>query len=296
MARFSGERDDHRVHMNEHYPPITEVRRCVSVALVEDLAPLGDITSALIDPLMTSVAEFRARAPGVLAGRACVDETFIQVDTSMSVTWQHDDGDTLVAGDVICRASGPLRSILAAERTALNFLTHLSGIASLTAKFVEATGGRSRILDTRKTTPGLRAVEKAAVRAGGGHNHRGSLSEFVLVKDNHLSAVSIAEAIALARDRWPARTIEVECDRVEQVQEAVRAGADMLLLDNMSPEVVARVVESVRASGARTMLDVSGGVDLDTVGAYSEARPDFISVGAITHSAPVLDIGLDIGS
>jgi nicotinate-nucleotide pyrophosphorylase (carboxylating) len=282
--------------MNHNYPPITEVRRCVTAALTEDLAPMGDITSSLIDPLTKSVSEFRARERGRLAGRACVEETFCQVDPTTTLTWHLDDGDVLEPGAVICRASGTLTTMLIAERTALNFVSHLSGIATLTATYVKAAGGNCRILDTRKTTPGLRALEKAAVRSGGGHNHRGSLSEFVLVKDNHLTGMSIAEAISAARERWPARTIEVECDRVDQVQEAVRAGADMVLLDNMTPDVVARIVESVRGSGSRTLLDVSGGVDLTTVADYAAARPDFISIGALTHSAPVLDIGLDIGT
>jgi len=283
------------LEVNDNYPPITEVRRCVTAGLTEDLVPMGDITATLVDPLTRSVSEFRARDSGRMSGRLCVEETFAQVDASTALTWHADDGDHLEPGASVCTVSGTLATMLTAERTALNFLCHLSGIASLTAKYVEAVADRCRVLDTRKTTPGLRALEKAAVRCGGGHNHRGSLSEFVLVKDNHLAGISITEAVERASARWPARTIEVECDRVEQVQEAVRAGADMVLLDNMEPDVVARIVESVRSSGSRTLLDVSGGVDLTTVSDYAEARPDFISIGALTHSAPVLDIGLDIG-
>ena len=281
--------------VNHNYPPITEVRRSVTAGLTEDLVPMGDITATLVDPRTRIVSEFKARDRGRLSGRLCVEETFAQVDPSTALTWHADDGDRLEPGASICAVSGTLVTMLTAERTALNFLCHLSGIASLTERYVAAVDGRCRVLDTRKTTPGLRALEKAAVRCGGGYKHRGSLSEFVLVKDNHLKGVSITEAVERARDRWPARTIEVECDRVEQVQEAVRAGADMVLLDNMTPDVVARIVESVRSSGSPTLLDVSGGVDLTTVSDYAEARPDFISIGALTHSAPVLDIGLDIG-
>ena len=155
------------------------------------------------------------------------------------------------------------------------------------------------MLDTRKTTPGLRALEKAAVRAGGGTNHRGSLSEGVLVKDNHLAGMGIAQAVALARARWPGRMVEVECDRPEQVEEAVRAGATMVLLDNMTPEEVAACVALAdpggRGPGRRPVaVEVSGGVSLDTAPAYAAARPDFVSVGALTHSAPALDLGLDL--
>jgi nicotinate-nucleotide pyrophosphorylase (carboxylating) len=187
--------------------------------------------------------------------------------------------------------AGSLRSILTGERSALNFLGHLSGIATLTRAYVEATGGQSRIRDTRKTTPGLRALEKAAVRAGGGSNHRGNLSDAVLVKDNHLRHCTIAEAVGRARTRWPGVTVEVECDTLDQLAEAKAAGADLALLDNMTPEEVAKAV--VLADGA-VPLEVSGRVTLETVAAYAAAGADLISVGALTHSAPVLDIALDL--
>jgi nicotinate-nucleotide pyrophosphorylase (carboxylating) len=195
--------------------------------------------------------------------------------------------------------------VLSAERTALNFLCHLSGVATATSHFVEAARAANRatrILDTRKTTPGLRALEKAAVRAGGGVNHRGSLSEGVLVKDNHLGLLTIAEAVAAARRSWPGRLLEVECDRTEQVVDAVAAGAGVVLLDNMSPEEVAGCVKLVReapqaAAGEPSVLvEVSGGVTVETVGAFAAAGADLISVGAITHSAPAIDIGLDLAA
>jgi nicotinate-nucleotide pyrophosphorylase (carboxylating) len=280
--------------MNPNLPPITEVRRAVDAALTEDLVPMGDITASLLDGDPVATAQFRSRQPGRLAGRLAADETFRQIAPELSVAWTADDGDALSAGQVFGEVTGPLASILVAERTALNFLCHLSGIATAASQYVELAAGQCRILDTRKTTPGLRALEKAAVRAGGAHNHRGSLSEMVLVKDNHLAGLGITLAVDRARDRWPARSVEVECDRFEQVKEAVAAGADMVLLDNMTPDQVTEIVAYVRATDCRCLIDVSGGVDLSTVAGYAACKPDFISIGAITHSAPVLDIGLDI--
>jgi nicotinate-nucleotide pyrophosphorylase (carboxylating) len=264
----------------------------VRIALEEDLGPLGDITAVLVDADRTATARLVARSPGVLAGRGPADETLRQVDVALVATWHHDDGAALDAGTVIADIAGPMRSLLTAERTALNFLCHLSGIATLTRRYVDAVAGTGvRILDTRKTTPGLRALEKAAVRAGGGTNHRGSLSEMVLVKDNHLAGLGIADAVARARAMWPGRGVEVECDRLEQVREAVAAKADVVMLDNMTPADVEVCVKEV---GHAALVEVSGRINLDTVAAYAAAGPDLISVGAITHSAPVLDIGLDL--
>jgi nicotinate-nucleotide pyrophosphorylase (carboxylating) len=194
--------------------------------------------------------------------------------------------------------SGALRPILTAERTALNFLGHLSGIATVTAKFVAAAraGNPSvQVLDTRKTTPGLRALEKAAVRAGGGTSHRAGLYDAVLLKDNHLAGIGITEAVNRARDLWPGRMVEVECDSLDQVAEAARAGADAVLLDNMRPELVVEAIGVARDEApGKTLTEVSGGVTLATIGAYAAAGPDRISVGALTHSAGVLDLGLDL--
>ena len=227
----------------------------------------------------------------MLAGRLAASETFAAVDPAIRVRWDAADGDKLDAGQVIARVEGPLASVLTAERTALNLLGHLSGVATLTRRFVDAAGLGARIRDTRKTTPGLRALEKAAVRAGGGINHRGSLSDGILVKDNHLAGITIAGAVAEAKRRWPARPCEVECDTLEQVEVAVEAGADLVLLDNMDP---AEVAAAARLVAGRVPLEVSGRVTLDTVAAYAAAGADLISVGALTHSAPVLDIGLDL--
>jgi nicotinate-nucleotide pyrophosphorylase (carboxylating) len=188
-----------------------------------------------------------------------------------------------------------LRSVLTGERTALNFLCHLSGIATVTHRFVRAAGD-VRVLDTRKTLPGLRALEKAAVRAGGGVNHRGSLSDFVLLKDNHLAGIGITEAVRRARHRWPGRSVEVECDRIEQVDEAIRAGATMVLLDNMSTDDVRECVRLAREAARDVFVEVSGGVTLENVRGYAEAGADAVSTSVITQSAPALDIGFDIGT
>jgi len=269
----------------------------VGRALAEDLLPLGDLTATLIPGSAVATVAIVSRAHGVIAGRACVDATFEQLDPSVEVTWRLADGATVTPGQEVASVTGPLRSILTAERTALNFLGHLSGVATLTDRYVRAVRAANpatRILDTRKTTPGLRALEKAAVRAGGGHNHRGSLSEAVLVKDNHLGGISITEAVAAARDRWPGRMIEVECDRTDQVVEAVGAGATVVMLDNMGPEQVAECVALVAGSGSPALVEVSGGVSLDTAPLMAAAGADLISVGALTHSAPVLDLGFDL--
>lgn len=274
-------------------PPITAVRDIVARALREDLEPLGDVTSALLPPDRTATAAFVAREEGVVAGGLCARETFHQVDPAIEVQWRIQDGGTVDAGAEIGRVTGKLSSILIAERTALNLLCHLSGVASLTRRYVRAAHGDARIWDTRKTTPGLRALEKAAVRAGGGRNHRGNLSEWVLLKDNHLAGMGIVEAVDRARERWPGRTVQVEADTIEQVKEAIAADADIVLLDNMTPEQVVRCVAE-RGEARRPLLEVSGGVTLQTVSRYASTGVDLISVGALTHSATILDIGLDI--
>ena len=281
----------------EFDPPISAVREAVARALAEDLGVLGDLTStALIPADAAGTGHFVARRPGVLAGTATATEVFAQLDPAVTVAWAAADGDRLSAGQRLGTVEGPLRSVLTGERSALNFLGHLSGIATLTRTHMDAitsTGGgdRCRIRDTRKTTPGLRALEKAAVRAGGGANHRGNLSDAVLVKDNHLRHCTIAEAFERVRALWPGVVVEVECDTLDQVAEAKAAGAALVLVDNMTPDEVAR---AVGIAGGAFPIEVSGGVTLDTVAAYAAAGADLISVGALTHSAPVLDIGLDL--
>jgi nicotinate-nucleotide pyrophosphorylase (carboxylating) len=280
-------------------PPVLVVREAVGRALAEDILPLGDLTASLVPATTTARAKIVARRPGVVAGGMCAREAFGQVDSSVAVDWQLDDGSAVVAGSVVAVVDGPLRSILTAERTALNFLCHLSGVATETRRYVDvvrAANPATRVLDTRKTTPGLRALEKAAVRAGGAFNHRGNLSEAILVKDNHLGGMTIAEAVTRARQWWPGRLVEVECDRADQVTEAIAAGAGAVLLDNMTTAEVASCVALVRAAkgGDRVLVEVSGGVTLDSAPRYAAAGADLVSVGAITHSAPVLDLGLDL--
>ena len=270
------------------HPPADAVRDAVRRALAEDLAPLGDLTSTLV-PDGPAEARFAARDGGRLAGTACATEA----------SWSVHEGAELAPGEVFGVVRGPFRSILTGERTALNFLGHLSGIATLTSRYVAAAeGGPARVWDTRKTVPGLRSLAKAAVRAGGGRNHRGNLSDWLLIKDNHLGGVSIAMAVATARDRWPGRTVHVECDTLEQCVEALDVGADAVLLDNMAPETVRACVlaaaERQEGQPRRTLLEVSGGVTLATLAAYAATGVDMISVGAITNSAPVLDLGLDL--
>ena len=274
------------------HPPIGVVREAVARARAEDLTPRGDLTASLVDPGARVNAAIVARQDGVLAGTLCVEETCRQVDADINVSWEMGEGWPVQPGDVVGHLHGFLRSVLTAERTALNFLSHLSGVATLTDKFVTAVRGTGvQILDTRKTTPGLRALEKAAVRAGGGRNHRGSLSEMVLIKDNHRAGLSIADAVKQAKEAWPARTIEVECDSIEQVGEAVEAGAQMIMLDNFAPDQIKGAVALVEG---RAIVEVSGRMNLETIRAYAEGGPDVISVGALTHSAPVFDFGLDL--
>jgi nicotinate-nucleotide pyrophosphorylase (carboxylating) len=284
-----------------HHPPVTEVRRAVAVALAEDLVPLGDLSAALLPPGAGATAHFVPRAAGVLAGTACATEAFAQLDPAVTVEWSADDGDAVAAGDVVGTVAGPIASILTGERTALNFLNHLSGIATLTRRFVDAAaaGGTARVWDTRKTTPGLRSLEKAAVRAGGGWNHRGNLSEWVMFKDNHLTLLGIEEGVRLAKATWPARTIHVEADSLEKVEAALAAGADAILLDNLGVDGVREAVALADAharehGGRRPLVEASGGITLDTIGAYASTGVDVVSSSQITISAPVLDIGLDI--
>jgi nicotinate-nucleotide pyrophosphorylase (carboxylating) len=282
-------------------PFLEAVRSAVAVALAEDLAPLGDLTSALLPSDATAVADFVPRRDGVLAGTLCATETFARLDPSVDLTWSAADGDRVVAGQVVGTVTGPMASILTGERTALNFLCHLSGIATMTRRFVDAaaSGGSARIWDTRKTTPGLRTLQKAAVRAGGAVNHRGNLSDWVMFKDNHLEVLGIAEAVASARATWPGRLVHVEAGDLTQVAQALEAGADAVLLDNMSPEEAKAAVDladdwAATHGGSRPLLECSGGITVETAGAYSATGVDLLSSSQITQSAPALDIGLDV--
>jgi nicotinate-nucleotide pyrophosphorylase (carboxylating) len=279
--------------------PLADIQFLVGRALAEDLTPLGDLTSSLLDPRLLATATLSPRAPGVIAGCRCVEETFRAVDERLQIDWERTDGDHVKAGDTLGVARGPLASMLTAERTALNFLSHLSGVATHASRWVELARGRVTVWDTRKTTPGYRSLQKAAVRAGGAANHRGNLSDWLMLKDNHLFGTSVGAAVAEARRRWPGRTVHVEADTAVRMHEALEAGADIILLDNFTPaELIERVAEvtawQTRTGGRRPLLEASGGITLDTLDAYADTGVDLVSSGSITNSAPVLDIGLDV--
>ena len=281
------------------HPPTADIRFLVERALAEDLTPFGDLTSSLLDPTLAATAEFGARFPGVIAGTRCVEETFGAVDPTLTVEWSVAEGGRVEAGQVFGVARGPFATLLTAERTALNFLSHLSGVATNAARWVDLAAGRVTVWDTRKTTPGYRSLQKAAVRAGGAANHRGNLSDWLMLKDNHLIGTTIEASVALARERWPGRTVHVEADRESQMFEALEAGADIILLDNFSPaeltELVPKATEWVAKTGKkRPLLEASGGITLDTLDGYADTGVDLVSSGSITNSAPVLDIGLDV--
>lgn len=266
----------------------------VARALKEDLGDAGDITSnSTVPAAATAKAVIAARAPGVIAGVDLARAAFRQVDPIVSVSVKNGDSARVQKGDAVLQIEGPARTILTAERVALNFMGHLSGIATETAALVEAVKGtNASIVCTRKTTPCLRAIEKYAVRCGGGRNHRFGLYDAVMIKDNHIAASgSIAGAVKTARTALGHTVkIEVEADRLDQVEEALKAGADIIMLDNMSIDEMKRAVNLVSASA---VLEASGNVTVETVRAIAETGIDIISSGWITHSAPSLDLGLD---
>ncbi len=269
------------------------IRPIVEQALAEDLGRGGDLTAALIPAEETLTAVLAARRPGRVAGLACARLAFAALDPGAQFEARLADGDRVAAGDVIAWVSSDARSVLSAERTALNLLGRLSGIATLTAAYVAAVAGTDAVIvDTRKTTPGLRALEKFAVRCGGGVNHRFGLDDAILIKDNHVAACGGVTA-ALERARRVAghlTPIEVEVDTLDQFDEALAFAPDVIMLDNFP---LPDMAEAVRRCHGRVRLEASGGVSLETVAAIAATGVDAISVGALTHSAPVLDIGLD---
>ena len=270
------------------------VEPAVSAALAEDLGLSGDITTdAIVPPDAMATGVFAVRRPGTIAGLQLAQAAFHRLDAKVAFETEVADGDEASAGAIVARVSGSARALLTAERVALNFLCRLSGIATLTRRYVDAVAGtRAHIIDTRKTTPGLRAFEKYAVRAGGGMNHRTGLFDAVLIKDNHIVvAGGIGAAIEAARSRAGHMVkIEIEVDSLDQLEQVLRHRVDAVLLDNMTPD---QLREAVQRVGGRAITEASGGVNLETVRAIAEAGVDLISVGALTHSAPVLDIGLD---
>ncbi len=265
----------------------------LELAIAEDIGP-GDVTSeAILPPDQTLRAQLVAKKPGVVAGLPVAAAVFWRVDPTVRFTPHIRDGDPVAPGDVLAEVEGPARSLLAAERTALNFLQRLSGIATLTRRFVDAVAGnRAVILDTRKTHPGYRLLEKYAVRMGGGQNHRMGLYDMVLIKDNHIAAAgSITAAVQRARAAYPHLPVEVEVQSLDQLREALELPVDRIMLDNFDLESIRT---AVRIAAGRVPLEVSGGVSLERVAELAATGVDYISVGALTHSAPALDISMEV--
>jgi len=273
---------------------LSQIEKIIDIALKEDLGP-GDITtSAIIDPSIKGKARLLAKEEIILAGIEVFSRVLSRLDPEIVVECTYYDGDVVPNGDVIGTVRGSMRGILSGERTALNFIQRLSGIATLTRRYVDKTDpSRVRVIDTRKTTPGLRILEKYAVRMGGGTNHRFGLFDGVLIKDNHIAAAgSISKALKKIRGKVPhTLKIEVEVEDIKGVEEAIGAGADAILLDNMSLE---EMREGVSIAGGRVLLEASGGVTLESIEEISKTGIDLISVGAITHSARAVDISLEV--
>ena len=265
----------------------------IKAALAEDLAGGVDITSvATIDATATATADFTARKNGVIAGIE-VAETVMQQVGITEIVRKKNDGDQVTTGDVLLTVTGNTRAILLAERTALNFFSHLSGVATLTKAWVnEMSGTKCQVRDTRKTTPGMRVLEKYAVSMGGGSNHRMTLSDAALIKDNHIAAAGgVKEAFAKVRALYPESEIEIEVDTLEQLRDVLPQKPDLVLLDNMSPAQCKEAVEMVNGA---CKLEASGGISIENARAYANSGVDYIAIGALTHSAPVFDIGLDL--
>lgn len=279
----------------------------IELALKEDLLERGDLTSnATIEASATAAVDVVARETGVLSGSVLIEPVHEELNrqfpglTPCRVERQLDDGATLQSGDVIATVSGPVRSLLSAERTVLNFLMHLSGVASRTAEFVQRTAGTGAvILDTRKTLPGYRMLQKYAVRCGGGTNHRMGLYDGILIKDNHLAAAAgrVADGVVAAREYLSAASlelpVEVEVDTLEQLQDVLEVRPEIVLLDNMQTSQLQQAVRMRNDQSPSTLLEASGGVTLETVGCIAGTGVDRISIGGLTHSAPALDIGYD---
>jgi nicotinate-nucleotide pyrophosphorylase (carboxylating) len=267
----------------------------IRATLAEDLGGGVDVTSVATVPVdQRATMDLTARASGVVAGIPVAGRVFeVESAGASRVTVVHSDGDRVQRGDVVLTVTGPTRSLLVCERTALNLLCHLSGVATATAAWADALAGtHARVRDTRKTTPGLRALEKYAVRCGGGVNHRMGLWDAALVKDNHVVAAGgVAAAFEAVRARFPGVPVEVEVDSLEQLGEVVEAGADLVLLDNFTPEQTA---EAVALVAGRCQLESSGGLTLEVARDYARTGVDYLAVGALTHSAPVLDLGADL--
>lgn len=276
-------------------PPDYLIKKIVGLALEEDLGS-GDITSALTVPrYLKGTGRFVAKEAGIICGWPVVEEVFRQLNPAIELELHCLEGAAVRPGDLLAKVKGPLREILSGERTALNFLQRLSGIATRTRFFRDLLAGfpHVKLVDTRKTTPGLRALEKYAVRVGGGHNHRFNLADSVLIKDNHLTvAGGVQQAVTSVRNNIPhTMTVEVEVETEEQVKEALAAGVDLIMLDNMTPE---QIREMVKLINGRALVEASGNITAENIKAVAEAGVDIISVGSLTHSVKALDISLEI--
>lgn len=271
-------------------PLPADLQRVVQTALAEDVGS-GDITAALIPPQTQSRAHIISREDAVLCGTAWVDEVFRQLDQQIRIDWQARDGDAIVADQVLCILSGNARQLLTGERTALNFLQTLSATATQTRQFVRAIDDTdTRVLDTRKTLPGLRSAQKYAVRCGGGHNHRFGLFDAFLIKENHILAVgSIGAAVQSARAQQPGTKVEVEVENLEELQQALDAGVDQILLDNMS---LPRLREAVALNNGQTLLEASGGVSLETIRDIAHTGVDYISIGSLSKDIRAIDLSM----
>ncbi len=290
--------------MNVSPPPADALSMIIAAALDEDRASFDVTTRALVPPEQAGEATVLFKQSGVVCGLDVMAQVFQQVSDEIEVTSTYEDGDWVDAGTEVAEVTGPLAAILSGERVALNLIQRMAGIATMSRAYVEAArqGGSARVVDTRKTTPGLRAIERYAVRVGGAHNHRNTLEDGVLIKDNHIEAaaqreVDLAGVIALARER-SAHTVRIEVEVVDasMARAAVTAGADVVLLDNMTPEEMRAVVTEHRADPAnrRVLFEASGGITLETIAEVASTGVDLISCGALTHSAPALDISLDV--
>ena len=267
-------------------------REVVRRALAEDLG-WGDVTTeATVPPELRAKGIILVKSPCVIAGLDVAAEVFTQLDPGCTIERRRKDGDRCQPGDIVAELHGAAAAMITAERTALNFLQRLSGIATLTRQFVEAAGGRIIVLDTRKTTPTLRALEKYAVRAGNGTNHRSGLDDGILIKDNHIRlAGGVAEAVKRMKDDDPEMPIEIEAESLEQVDQALAAGVDIILVDNLPLETIA---EAVRRARGRAKVEISGGVTLDRLPALASTGANYVSVGALTHSAPAADLSFEL--
>jgi nicotinate-nucleotide pyrophosphorylase (carboxylating) len=275
-------------------PTPDEIAAQVAAALTEDLGT-GDVSAALIDARTRARATLITRQPGTLAGRDWAEQAFVQLDDQCRIDWQTEDGEPVAAGQILCTIAGTARAMLTAERTALNFLQLLSGIATRTRAYVDAVADTgARILDTRKTLPGLRRAQKYAVTAGGGHNHRMGLHDMVMLKENHIAAAgSIGAAVARARKDWPTVTIEVEVETLQQLTEALAADVNRIMLDNFKLDAMAQAVE---INKGRSILEASGGITLESVRIVAMTGVDDISVGELTKRITPLDLSLRLAT